>query len=588
MSRAAKLAGRVVQIGAIAFSIIYFITGLAYLCLDHWSVTQQDFWRVYYICLNNSWLHSALYKFNGHSLFFPSFIWLADLRFFHGDQTVIFYASLLLLLASIGLLLASVWHDKSLDLSTRILATSIVIGFAFWMGRASITVASGFNCMASLVIFGMAWALRLLPQMGTPFQRWRLRSFLLVFAGYIASFSFATGLAIWPSLIFLAWCMRLPWRTMAILIVGAVSAALIFHFLPPMGDHSNLIPPDTPLAAICLEASDDFCRLVGAPILYCTAAWQGVQITTAITKSSAFLVSTGGMGVVLALVILLIYFIQRPLAGKDLEMMGLALISLNLASLFLVVAGRLVYFRENPSQIAAPRYLFWSSLFWAGLVLVTLGLSIRQRWMRPPLALLVLCLPVFGWQAHRYEGLHWRYSRLLTEQAATGLINGVYDPGQLLFREMDTVKLLTPELRARRLDMFAAGMQDWIGTKSSEVFKIKPVSKDFVGDVQVEPLSGTQEQQDAVRVTGYLRPGKRAVSHVMVILDSDGVIAGIARSFVTSRIFNSLLFANRMPQAHLCGYIRHYDPSRHYVLRSADNGVLSEQEIKIAAHSPEK
>ena len=432
MDRTGTLPERIVQICAIAFTAIYLITGLAYLCLDYWSVTQEDFWRAYHICLNNSWLHSALYKFNGHSLFFPSFIWLADLRFFHGDQAFIFYASLFLLIASTGLLLVCAWRDKLLDLTTGLLATLVIAGLGFWMGRESITAASGFNCMASFVMLGLAWALLLLPRMGAPFQHWWRLSVLLLFAGYLASFSFATGLAIWPCLIFLAWCMRLPWRTLAVIMIGAVSAALIFHFLPPKGDHSNLLPPGTPLGAICLEAADDFFRLMGAPVFYCTTAWQGIQITEELTKSSIFLVCTGGIGVLLAIVVLGAYFLRRSLAGRNLEMIGLAFVSFNLGSLFLVVAGRLVYFREYPSQIAAPRYIFWSSLFWAGLVLVTLGLATRHRWMRAPTAVLVLCLPVLGWQAHRDEGAHWRYSRLLTEKAATGLINGVYDPGQVL------------------------------------------------------------------------------------------------------------------------------------------------------------
>jgi hypothetical protein len=74
----------------------------------------------------------------------------------------------------------------------------------------------------------------------------------------------------------------------------------------------------------------------------------------------------------------------------------------------------------------------------------------------------------------------------------------------------------------------------------------------------------------------------------MVILDQDGVVAGVARSFVTGRMFNSLLFGNRLSPAPLYGYIRHYDPAVQYVLRSADNSHLSDQEIKIAATASKK
>jgi hypothetical protein len=74
----------------------------------------------------------------------------------------------------------------------------------------------------------------------------------------------------------------------------------------------------------------------------------------------------------------------------------------------------------------------------------------------------------------------------------------------------------------------------------------------------------------------------------MVILDRQDIVVGIARSFATSNIFNSLLFGNRMPPAPLRGYIRRYDPGNYYVIRSADNRSLSDQEIRIAKSSPQK
>ena len=72
----------------------------------------------------------------------------------------------------------------------------------------------------------------------------------------------------------------------------------------------------------------------------------------------------------------------------------------------------------------------------------------------------------------------------------------------------------------------------------------------------------------------------------MVILDSQGVVVGIARSFVTSRWLDALLFDNRISHAPLRGYIRRYDPAARYAIRSVENRRLSDGEIEISRSLP--
>lgn len=586
MRDSTSVADRLVQVSAIFLSIIYLTTGLAYLCLDYWSVTQQDFWRIFDICLNHSWLHSAVYKFNGHSLFFPSFIWLADLRFFHGIQTMVFCASLVLLLVSTALLLLPIWKDQTIDHTTKALATLTIVGVSFWMGRGSITTSGGFNSMASFVMLGVAWAFLLLPRMADPqLQSWRTDA-LIVFAGFVASFSFGTGLAIWPCLLFLGWCMRLRWRALGLLAAGALSAGLVFRFLPPHIAASSLIPPGATLGPLLIEALRDFCRLLGAPLLYCTTAWQGSQITTEMIQSSRWLLWSGAAGLLLATVLATKHLLHRDLLDKKLTAIGLGLMIFNLASLLLVVLGRLAYFRELPDQIAAPRYWFWSALFWAGLILVILDLGTRRAWVRWPAITLALAAPIIGWQGHREEGIHWRYAKLISEEGATGLINGVRDPQRLLFREIGQINILAPQLRAHRLDMFAAGIQDWIGQPVATVFKGERTKHGFRGKAAIEYISDGPDREHAVRVVGQIHPRKDAVPSTMVILNSENVVVGVARSFYTSDFFNRVLFGNRISRAPFRGYIREYHGGEHYTLRSVDRHRVSEDAIKIADPAP--
>src|SRR6266568_9118771 len=107
------MAERATQICAAVAAFVFLASGTVYLYLGSWPVPAPDFWIIYDFCLNHTWLESALLKHNGHSLFFPSFIWLTDLRFFHGNQQLVFYVGLTLLLIATGLLLIPVWRDET-------------------------------------------------------------------------------------------------------------------------------------------------------------------------------------------------------------------------------------------------------------------------------------------------------------------------------------------------------------------------------------------------------------------------------------------------------------------------------------------
>ena len=57
-----------------------------------YSVTRQDYWRVYKTDLSRPFPLNALVKHNDHPVFFPSLVWLPILYYFHNDQTLLFSA----------------------------------------------------------------------------------------------------------------------------------------------------------------------------------------------------------------------------------------------------------------------------------------------------------------------------------------------------------------------------------------------------------------------------------------------------------------------------------------------------------------
>ena len=212
MHKLAPVAERALQIGAILLASLFAISGVLYLCLGYSPVTHLDYWRIYEFALNHTWLESALHKHAEHVIFFPSFFWLADLRFFYGKQLPLFLVGLTLLFLTVALLLVPVWCDKTVNLTAKVMATLTVIVGNFWMARSPIIASAGFNCICSLLMASAAFAFVLLPSMGaSSFRRFWAITLLVVSAGFVASFSFGTGLATWPTLLVLAWCLRLHW-----------------------------------------------------------------------------------------------------------------------------------------------------------------------------------------------------------------------------------------------------------------------------------------------------------------------------------------------------------------------------------------
>ena len=180
-------AERVLQVFAAVAVLVFLVTGIVYLYLGRWTVTHQDFWLIYEVYFNHSWLESAVLKYYNHSLFFPTLLRLADLHFFHGDQEPLFFVGLALLFITASLLLIPIWRDKTVSLTAKSMSTLVMIVGNFWMGRSVITASGGFNCENSLVMAGGALAFLFLPKMSASGTGLLQPMLIVIFAGLVAS-----------------------------------------------------------------------------------------------------------------------------------------------------------------------------------------------------------------------------------------------------------------------------------------------------------------------------------------------------------------------------------------------------------------
>jgi hypothetical protein len=594
MHRFAPAAERAVQICAILTGAVFLLSGVVYLYLGRVTLmAYTDLWRIYVFSGNHTWLESALQKLpNGHSKFFPSFIWLANLHFLHGDEQMLFFTGLALLFITVLLLLIPVWRDRTISLTAKTVCTLVVILGNFWMGRASITANGGFNCEDSLAMDGAALAFLLIAETG---RSWTTIP-IIVCAGFLASFSFGTGLAIWPTLLLLAWCLRLPRRTIVVLGISALVAAVIYELLPGLPSFEfSLGNP--------MGVSTQFCRLLGSPVLYTIAAWRGANTLTDLAQSLSIALWSGVAGLTLAGIVVLPRVRRRDLGKSSLENTGLSLSIFNVFALTLITVGRITYFSEEPSEVIGSRYLFWSSLFWTGLILLGIERAERLQRGRWPTLLLPFAIAIFAWPAHYQAWFSSKIGQIFRDKGATALINAAVETQKTqmaaglvtctfptwaspvsprLKQYFEEMIHEAAQLRARRLDVFGDGLQDWIGLGKADVFGARHRPEGLRGKCTVDALGQCDNGAPAASVTGQASKHGGMIPRTLVIVDSNGVIRGVARSAPISPFINRTFYQSKLTATiGFVGYIRDYNPELRYAVRSADNLTLSDEEIPV-------
>ena len=581
MRRFAPVTERAVQIFAISIGAVFLLSGVVYLYLGRITLLWAgDLWDVYFYAWKHTWLQSALLKQDNHVKFFPRAICLANLRFFHGDSQILFLTGLGLLVTTVALLLIPIWRDKATSLTVKTLSTLVIFMGNFWMGRASITANGGFNCEDSLAMVGAALAFILIANMPCS---WPITA-IVVCAGFLASFSFGTGLAIWPTLLVLAWCLRLPRRKVVLLGIGAIATAVIYEKLPVFRSFYGKVSEvsfGNPMGALA-----DSCRLVGSPVLYTIAAWRGGKPLTDLEQSFNIGLWSGLAGLMLAGIVVVPRMLRRDLGKSGLENTGFALLVFNIFALTLIAVGRIKDFNLLPF---APHYLFWSSLFWTSLILIGIRRAGNLQWRQRGPLLLPFAIAIFVWPAHYQGWFTCKNAQIIVyDRDATAMINGVVDaqrrqsvPPQ--FKEIFEERFQKAwQLRARHLDVFAAGLQDWIGRKEADVFGTRRRLEGLHGQCRIDGSAQCDNGAPAVRVSGQALDYEGSIPWTLVIVDSNGVIRGVARSAPISPLVNRVFYQNKFtPNIGFVGYIREYKPELQYVLRSADELTLSDEEIPV-------
>jgi hypothetical protein len=601
-----RAANRVAEVWIAVAILFYSISGLAYLYFGSVSVFYSDLWQFYRRCLTLSWLRFALARWNDHPLVFPSLLWVVDLHFLRGKQAPFILLGIVLTIATTLILLVPIWRDKAVGTTSRMLAALIVVMSNFWLGRDTITAIGFSNCITYLVLVGVAVTALALPKLRSESPHFWTAAVAVLIGGFVASFSFGTGAAVWPALLLLAWAARLGTRSLVVLLIYSIIAVVLMRMLP--------LPPDQTFysvrqlvdaaAAAPVSMLSWLCRLIGSPVAYVIAGWVSQQSPSLIAESSISL-WIGVAGLVLAIMAAVGTLIPRDIGQTGLKFTGLALMSFSLFAAMIIIIGRAPSIRTMPSEAAAPRYFFWSTLFWSGFLLLILERGAKTRYLRWPIFVIVLAIPILAWPSHFSSAVGDRFLRVNCEVAATSLIDGVRDVKQLSFLDdPERFDSLVPLLRSDRLDMFADGFQDWIGLNETTLFGGKHKPEKLKGQCSIDALLQCDNGAPAARVVGQAIEKRRVnpiirwaitpVSWIFgqeikkgdvtpktwVIVDPAGVIRGVARASPVSPFIDRVFYHGKLNTTGFVGYIRDYNPELKYVVRSAD-GVLSDEKIPV-------
>src|SRR5262249_27295681 len=490
------------------------------------------------------------------------------------------------LFITVLLLVIPVWRDKTVSLTAKTLSTLVVVMGNFWMGRASITANGEFNCDHSLVMVAAALAFLVIAKARCS---WMVAAIVMC-SGFVASFSFGTGLAIWPTLLLLAWCLRLPRRTIVLLGISALAAAVIYVALPVLPSSYSVQKQSDVSLGNPMVALTEFCRLVGSPVLYTIASWRGAKAPTGLEQSFSIALWSGVAGLALTGIAVIPRVLGRDLGKSGLESTALSLLIFNLFALTLIVLGRLRSFNLVPF---APRYFFWSSLFWTSLILLGIERAERLQWARWPTLLLPFAIAIFAWPAHYQAWFSCKIVQSMYDKDAVALINGAFETQriQTLPREFKSVfeqrVRLASQLRRRHLDIFADGLQDWIGRREADVFGIRHRPEGLRGQCSIDALGQCDNGAPAARVTGHALKDEESIPGTLVVTDSNGVIRGVARSARISPFSNRVFYQSKLTaNIGFVGYIRDYSSKVRYVVRSADNRTLSDEQILVQQAPP--
>ncbi len=502
------------------------VAGVALMLLAAPRVPYADAWRLYAKLLDQPFLTGVTSADNGHREVLPNAVRWIELHLFGGDQTLGIVLGALLAIAAAAVWLRTI-AQAPLSPASRAAAGLIAALGLFWLGNERALAHAHESVRVYLIVLCLLLALARTAG-GRVDARAVAGSAALAL---LATLTFGSGIASFGAIAIVmllgratraAWGVWTACFAIAVgLYLGGASSAVtgtlkfdpigqlsllarwlaspfVYVFWPLLDPAVAALVPGTPLRDAATAFAIAFTARYG-PVQ--TALWPQALIGAA-GLASLLIASWRAW--------------REPGATLPARRFALGVAWFGLAVGGLIALSRSAYFAEFPDQLHAPRYLPWSSLFWAGLLSAALLRTGRRP--RPALALLIAAIvaPSSLWMAELARSMQRTAERTATA-AVVGLVPESQPLGETVASELAAA---LPALRRDGLGPYAWPEARCLG---------RVLHEDAIGTIQARDwtMRTTANRIGAAgRVVRFTlaQPADRRV----LIVDAAGVLIGLA------------------------------------------------------------
>lgn len=513
-------AGRLLPTTTWILAALYAATGVLAMWLLSPRVPYADGWRHLARYLELSFPADVLTPDNGHHELLPNLVRVLDVRLFDAGQGFQVLVGIALALATLLVYWRGIRGQP--DAARRAGGLLAIALGLFWLGNIRALGHGNESVHAYCVTLFLAIGLHALVR-----ARGAAEGAVAAAAcGLAASFSFGSGFACFAAFALVLLLRRSGPRAWTALAAGAVLSLLLLHFAGGTGGGARLAP---------LQQLPMLLAWLSGPSLY--AAWPLLdpQLASALPLAAvgvpAQAVATeyeAAFGPAIAgpwpqqLVGLLglawmAWLAWRAWSTRSAAMLaGLGTAGFAVAVGMMIVLVRLDYFHAHPDQLLAPRYVVWSSLFWAGLLLAAVAGNTRRT--RAPMATALVALLLLPSQV--WMGMLGQRMGDVAAEAALAATVGVVEPGfDLGETPIGELAAALPVVRAAGVAVFAWPESAWL---EREWPAGEPRLSAMEG-VEVEPVDNLLGDEGR-----RLRFATEAPCGRLLLLDAGNRVAGLA------------------------------------------------------------
>ena len=487
------------------------------------QVPYADAWRFLVRFLSLPFPRSVLDSENGHLALLPHLVRWAELYVFAANQQMQTAVGMLLAVSTLAL---AMWRLRRESLEpARFWAMALLLALGlFWLGNFRVLTHSSETVHAYAVTLCLFAGLALASRGGVA------ASVGAGFCALCASLCFGSGLAVFPALLLAMALRRARWTDYLPVVILMTGTLALMLGLRAGGGDSAMQMPDV------LGRIEALLRWLGGPALFASWPLWDPQIAAQVPSSQlravlepvaaayeqqAGLVMVarwphlawgllGALGFAGAL--LRAWRQPRPAA-----VLGTALAAFALCVGAMIVLVRAEYFAMHPDQLLAPRYVAWSSLFWAGLGLVLLDALKAVRAAQLACAVFALSLPSQLWM-YQLAGKQKQVAERAAVAAAVGVVEPALPLGETVPEELAQA---LPLLQAAEAAMFAWPETQWLD-RAPEPARTHVLAPASLQVNAVDNRLGAAGRRVEFELGGV--PAER-----LLLIDRDGVVRGLAR-----------------------------------------------------------